>query len=94
VDVCAFTDFADFVFEDCEEMPGSDFVEMVIQFRGSKMATVKDIVDLRKFIFKQVGELQDKVTGQHHAFSAKNSPIPHRDNSKLHTRASSHVSCA
>jgi len=54
VDVSALVDFADFVMADISSIPVAEFVEMVAQFRGSKTATVKDIVDLRKFVSMEV----------------------------------------
>eukprot|EP00927_Polykrikos_kofoidii_P087151 TRINITY_DN9967_c2_g1_i1.p1 TRINITY_DN9967_c2_g1~~TRINITY_DN9967_c2_g1_i1.p1 ORF type:complete len:582 (+),score=123.46 TRINITY_DN9967_c2_g1_i1:121-1866(+) len=55
VDVIGLVDFADFIFgQECEEedeveltMP--EFMDVVFSLRGSNNATVKDIVDLRKF---------------------------------------------
>eukprot|EP00927_Polykrikos_kofoidii_P008626 TRINITY_DN13597_c0_g2_i1.p1 TRINITY_DN13597_c0_g2~~TRINITY_DN13597_c0_g2_i1.p1 ORF type:complete len:568 (-),score=113.32 TRINITY_DN13597_c0_g2_i1:82-1785(-) len=58
VDVVGLVDFADFIFGDEgvteDEQPEieltlSDFMEVILQLRGSNGATVKDIVDLRKF---------------------------------------------
>lgn len=50
VDVVGLVDFADFIFEDDRELSFAQFMELVLQLRGSNIATVKDIVDLRKFI--------------------------------------------
>eukprot|EP00927_Polykrikos_kofoidii_P087149 TRINITY_DN9967_c1_g4_i2.p1 TRINITY_DN9967_c1_g4~~TRINITY_DN9967_c1_g4_i2.p1 ORF type:complete len:655 (-),score=141.49 TRINITY_DN9967_c1_g4_i2:23-1951(-) len=58
IDVIGLVDFADFIFdEDGEREDGDEveltmpeFMEVVLQLRGSNNATVKDIVDLRKFI--------------------------------------------
>lgn len=49
VDVVGLVDFADFIFEEQEELSFGDFMELVLSLRGSNMATVKDIIDLRKF---------------------------------------------
>eukprot|EP00928_Gymnodinium_smaydae_P029819 TRINITY_DN22351_c0_g6_i1.p1 TRINITY_DN22351_c0_g6~~TRINITY_DN22351_c0_g6_i1.p1 ORF type:complete len:642 (+),score=87.52 TRINITY_DN22351_c0_g6_i1:97-2022(+) len=59
VDVSAFVEFAQFVFDECPEMSRSDFIEMLVQFRGTKTATVKDIVDLRKYVAMEVNHLED-----------------------------------
>eukprot|EP00928_Gymnodinium_smaydae_P037847 TRINITY_DN26221_c0_g1_i1.p1 TRINITY_DN26221_c0_g1~~TRINITY_DN26221_c0_g1_i1.p1 ORF type:complete len:925 (-),score=204.33 TRINITY_DN26221_c0_g1_i1:136-2760(-) len=58
VDVVGLVDFADFIFESDENDEGkeisfADFMEIVLQLRGSNRATVKDIVDLRKFLRTQ-----------------------------------------
>eukprot|EP00927_Polykrikos_kofoidii_P042398 TRINITY_DN36310_c0_g1_i1.p1 TRINITY_DN36310_c0_g1~~TRINITY_DN36310_c0_g1_i1.p1 ORF type:complete len:617 (+),score=131.15 TRINITY_DN36310_c0_g1_i1:71-1852(+) len=62
VDVIGLVDFADFIFGDDVqtgaggeaadevELTLAEFMEVVLQLRGSNNATVKDIVDLRKFI--------------------------------------------
>jgi len=53
VDVHALLDFVHF-FDDHMEMPIGSFVELVVQFRGAKQTTVRDIVDLRKFISMEI----------------------------------------
>jgi len=52
VDLTAFMEFASCLFEHEPEMPLSleEFVKYVMQFRGTKAATVRDLVELRKFI--------------------------------------------
>lgn len=57
VDVFALIDLSDYIFQ-TDESSGSDeidldfgrFMEVVLQLRGTNQATVKDIVDLRKFM--------------------------------------------
>mmetsp|Transcript_110686 Transcript_110686/g.308416 ORF Transcript_110686/g.308416 Transcript_110686/m.308416 type:complete len:674 (-) Transcript_110686:182-2203(-) len=58
VDVYGFVDLADYLFEAEEggepvQMSFGDFMETVLSLRGTNTATVKDIVDLRKFIKSQ-----------------------------------------
>lgn len=60
VDPVGLVDFADFIFEDDSLDDGErrherrlsfeDFMGVILELRGSNNATVKDIVDLRKFI--------------------------------------------
>eukprot|EP00747_Dinoflagellata_sp_TGD_P085875 gnl/TRDRNA2_/TRDRNA2_163051_c1_seq2.p1 gnl/TRDRNA2_/TRDRNA2_163051_c1~~gnl/TRDRNA2_/TRDRNA2_163051_c1_seq2.p1 ORF type:complete len:143 (-),score=45.02 gnl/TRDRNA2_/TRDRNA2_163051_c1_seq2:237-665(-) len=54
VDPVGLVDFADFIFDDEDggdsELEFGQFMEVVLQLRGSNNATVKDIVDLRKFV--------------------------------------------
>merc|ERR1712222_141953 len=50
VDVVGLVDFADFIFPDDTELSFGDFMELILQFRGSNTATVRDVVELRKFI--------------------------------------------
>jgi len=47
VDVVGLVEFSDFIFKE-KELTFPDFVELVLQLRGSNQATVKDIVDMRK----------------------------------------------
>lgn len=58
VDVVGLVDFADHLFaEDDTDLSFADFMELVLQLRGSNNCTVKDMVDLRKFV---VTELESK----------------------------------
>jgi hypothetical protein len=50
VDVVGLVDFADFIFDEQEELSFGTFMELVLSLRGSNTSTVKDIIDLRKFI--------------------------------------------
>lgn len=60
VDVDALCDFVH-VFETETIMTIEDFVEMVVQFRGAKAATVRDIVDFRKFVSMEVSFLEAHI---------------------------------
>lgn len=57
VDVIGLVDFADYIFENCDELGFGDFIELLLQFRGSNTATVKDIVDVRKFILAELDSM-------------------------------------
>lgn len=61
VDVVALVDLEDFLFEDSESLPLRDFMEMVLQLRGTNTATVKDIVDLRKWIGQELGRVNQNL---------------------------------
>jgi len=70
VDVVGLVDFVDFIFgsdfEDKSEgtsLSFSDFMEVVLQLRGSNKATVKDVVDLRKFVTAQFIDLKKVMHG-------------------------------
>jgi hypothetical protein len=69
VDVMQLLDMADFIFEDDESIEGgektlpfSEFMETLSEFRGQNTATVKDVMQLRKFLrvelFRQTQSLQ------------------------------------
>uniref|UniRef100_A0A7S2VL55 EF-hand domain-containing protein n=1 Tax=Zooxanthella nutricula TaxID=1333877 RepID=A0A7S2VL55_9DINO len=71
VDVYNLVDNVDFIFGGEESMDGEmqerqlsfgDFMDLVLTLRGSNTATVKDIVDLRKFINVSHQRLRDEFT--------------------------------
>jgi len=63
VDPIGLVDFTDHIFRDDidglegEGLSFADFMEVIMQFRGKNGSTVKDIVDLRKVMVKEIGEL-------------------------------------
>lgn len=61
VNVLALVDYADFVFRDTAELSLEDFVETVLQFRGQSPATVKDVVDLRVCVSKEIARVDKTV---------------------------------
>lgn len=62
VDVVGLVDLADFIFKDDEHtLTIGDFFELVLQLRGSNQATVKDIVDLRKCVGLEFGQLRAEL---------------------------------
>lgn len=72
VDVIGLVDFADFIFKDdihsddlAEEevktLSFSDFVQVILKLRGNNNATVRDIVDLRKFVQLKTASLDTKM---------------------------------
>lgn len=62
VDVVALVELADFLFQDEDALGLAQFVEVVLQFRGSNTATVKDIVDMRSFLRRELEALEDKMS--------------------------------
>lgn len=73
IDVVAFCDNAIALFADCENIEVSDFVDLITQFRGQKQTTVKDLVDMRKFISMQLRHVADEL-GRKTAAPSGNSP--------------------
>ncbi|CAK9086509.1 Sodium channel protein type 10 subunit alpha (Peripheral nerve sodium channel 3) (PN3) (Sensory neuron sodium channel) (Sodium channel protein type X subunit alpha) (Voltage-gated sodium channel subunit alpha Nav1.8) [Durusdinium trenchii] len=66
VNVLALVDYADFVFRDTSELSLEEFIETVLQFRGQSPATVKDVVDLRVFVSKELARLEKDVATVKH----------------------------
>lgn len=74
VDPEGLIDFADFIFQGQEDenqdrrlngeveepvaLSLEEFISIVLQFRGSNSATVKDMVDLRKFVTKSLSQFE------------------------------------
>jgi len=56
VDVVGLVEFSEFIFKD-RELTFPEFVEIVLQMRGSNQATVKDIVDMRKQVHSEFERL-------------------------------------
>jgi len=57
VDVIGLIDFTDFIFKDGKQLSFPDFMEVVLQLRGSNVATVKDLVDLRKIVISELDKI-------------------------------------
>merc|ERR1711953_449537 len=67
VDVIAFLELLEYVFTTSSELSFPAFVETALQFRSSKFALVKDIVDLRRYLkyeMEQIVGLLDQDSGQ------------------------------
>merc|ERR1712110_772139 len=71
VDPIGLLDYADFIFpeeecgdEEAKSLSMEDFVEVLLQFRGSEQATVKNMVDLRSFLDARVKKLLDRFENQ------------------------------
>jgi len=61
VDIVALIDFVHFIYLENDELTFSNFLDTVIQFRGSKAATVKDVVDMRKFVSMELSSLEARL---------------------------------
>lgn len=66
VDVVGLVDFAEIIFGDGtdeeSELSFADFIELVLQLRGSNVCTVKDVVDLRKFVVGEMNVVEEKIS--------------------------------
>jgi len=61
VDVVALVELADFIFPKTGKVALSKFMQLMLQFRGSNQATVKDIVDMRKYVLSELHELESRM---------------------------------
>eukprot|EP00445_Apocalathium_hangoei_P082382 CAMPEP_0204181354 /NCGR_PEP_ID=MMETSP0361-20130328/51827_1 /ASSEMBLY_ACC=CAM_ASM_000343 /TAXON_ID=268821 /ORGANISM="Scrippsiella Hangoei, Strain SHTV-5" /LENGTH=690 /DNA_ID=CAMNT_0051140921 /DNA_START=141 /DNA_END=2210 /DNA_ORIENTATION=- len=69
VDVVGLIDNIDFIFQGDDDegeknLDFASFIELVLELRGDNMATVKDIVDLRKFIGNANKKLKEEIRGK------------------------------
>jgi len=61
VDVASLSGLQEFIFKDTDELSLSEFVQLIAQFRGSRVVTVKDLVDTHKFISMEIDALESVV---------------------------------
>eukprot|EP00928_Gymnodinium_smaydae_P024702 TRINITY_DN19914_c0_g8_i1.p1 TRINITY_DN19914_c0_g8~~TRINITY_DN19914_c0_g8_i1.p1 ORF type:complete len:615 (+),score=99.91 TRINITY_DN19914_c0_g8_i1:48-1892(+) len=59
VDVVGLVDFLDHLFHDGADISFTDFMELLLQLRSSNVATVKDIVDMRKYLMHVAQEANE-----------------------------------
>ncbi|CAE8711458.1 unnamed protein product [Polarella glacialis] len=56
VDALGLIDLADIIFPENYSIKFGEFMEVMLQLRGSNQATVKDIVDLRKYVIQELND--------------------------------------
>eukprot|EP00927_Polykrikos_kofoidii_P083242 TRINITY_DN8483_c0_g2_i1.p1 TRINITY_DN8483_c0_g2~~TRINITY_DN8483_c0_g2_i1.p1 ORF type:complete len:857 (-),score=150.62 TRINITY_DN8483_c0_g2_i1:72-2642(-) len=61
VDVVGLVDFGDYIFGSMDSITFGNFIETVLQLRGTNMATVKDIVDVRKCLGLEIARVERKL---------------------------------
>merc|ERR1712217_894038 len=61
VDVVGLVDFTDFIFGERTQLSFPDFMTQIMALRGTNMATVKDIVDLRKLLKDRFTRLDEHI---------------------------------
>merc|ERR1719424_1031182 len=59
VDVVGIVDFGSFLFQECEELSFADFLQLVVQFRESRAATMRDMMNLAREIAWLDGRLNN-----------------------------------
>jgi len=63
VDVFGLVDFSDFIFRSGTDLTFEDFMELVLQLRGTNSSTVKDIVDMRRYVMTEMVQLGVDIEG-------------------------------
>lgn len=87
VDVVGLLDFSDFIFQGNTALTFSDFVEIVLQLRGSNGATVKDLVDLRLFLGTEIKQMKASLLSLSHFISAVGDTTQSVDTPSMAVRA-------
>mmetsp|Transcript_57859 Transcript_57859/g.188059 ORF Transcript_57859/g.188059 Transcript_57859/m.188059 type:complete len:704 (-) Transcript_57859:72-2183(-) len=81
VDPVGIVDYADYIFDEMtaedsdKEISFEDFMQMVLELRGTNTATVKDCVDLRKFIKKSMDSLDEAMAKRKRALARTRSSM-------------------
>eukprot|EP00927_Polykrikos_kofoidii_P037574 TRINITY_DN3174_c0_g2_i4.p1 TRINITY_DN3174_c0_g2~~TRINITY_DN3174_c0_g2_i4.p1 ORF type:complete len:860 (+),score=175.81 TRINITY_DN3174_c0_g2_i4:47-2581(+) len=58
LDVVGLVDFSDYIFRDGHALSFCDLMEVVLQLRGTNNSTVKDLVDLRRYMAKELASIR------------------------------------
>lgn len=66
VDVLGLAELSDFIYKDKRDLSFAEFMETVLQLRGTNTATVKSIVDMRMFMTKELGRVEEVLTNKLH----------------------------
>jgi len=61
IDVFAVLDLADAFFDGEDRICFSVFIEKILQLRGGNQATVKDMVDMRKFVMHEILSMEKVI---------------------------------
>lgn len=61
VDIVGAANFARFIYEQCDEIPYVDFGRLVGEYRGTKHATVKDIMELRRYMTMELLSFESRI---------------------------------
>merc|ERR1719453_364318 len=70
VDAVGLVDFVDIIFgsdegeDDMGALTFQSFMEIVLQFRGSNIATVKDLVEIQKSLRAQISGLANQIVNE------------------------------
>lgn len=64
IDAIALVDISEYLFKGVETYEYTDMVGALLELRGSNTCTVKDIIDLRKWLIHQLQEINDSVVTQ------------------------------
>jgi voltage-gated sodium channel len=61
VDVVGLVDFTDHIFAGDTELTFPEFMDLILQLRGSNGATVRDMVDMRKFLSNNLIDAVERI---------------------------------
>jgi len=81
VDVVGLVDCIDFIFLDDENLSFPDFMNIILELRGSNVATVKDMVDQRKWYLAQEQNMRswfEETLQKYPSLPALGGGLPHK----------------
>jgi hypothetical protein len=61
VDVLGLAEYCDFLFKDNSKISFAAFLDLILQLRGSNNATVKDVIDMRKFLRQELTQTMEHM---------------------------------
>lgn len=61
VDVIGVVDFGSYLFTETSELSFADFMQLVSQFRESKGATMRDVMNLRKYLAREITFIDSRM---------------------------------
>jgi len=64
IDAVALVDISEYLFKGREEYEYTEMVHALLELRGSNTCTVKDVIDLRKWLIHQLQEMTDCIQSQ------------------------------
>jgi len=64
IDVIGLVDLIDYIYIENRPLSFTHLVEVVLQLRSNNTATVKDLVDFRRYLTRELGILHQKVQAQ------------------------------
>merc|ERR1719379_917885 len=64
VDIATFVEGAHFSYMHCDEFSTDHFLDMAKQYRGNSGASIKDMVDIRKFVAQELLGVECRLLGK------------------------------
>jgi len=63
VDPSGLVDLTEGIFQEKTEIEFQEFMELVLQLRGSNTTTVRDMIDLRRLVTQELSRMEERIVG-------------------------------